>query len=93
MRSTICALLITLAAAVLITAAIHHGQNQADLRDQITTLERRIAHQQTMLDDAHAYYPILERRVVKVTTDLTPREVLWTMAEQLREAGVEVKLH
>lgn len=93
MKSTIIALLITMTAAALIVAAVRHGQERADLLDQITHLERRIAHHQTMLDDAHRYVDHRRREVFCVETDMTTREWMWIMAEQFREAGVKVKFH
>ena len=81
MRETIIALLITATFAATLTAAIRHGQQVADLEHAVTVLERELAHQQTMLNDAHRYYPILERRVLQVETDYTAREIIWMMQD------------
>ena len=93
MRTIMLTIIATSIVAATMHAAIRHGQKVADLERQVTALEMEVEARQVMLDDAHAYYPLLERRVIEVTTDLTPREVLWTMADQFREAGVEVKFH
>ena len=82
MKSTIIALLITLAAAALIVAAVRIGQDRADLRDQITTLERQIAHQQTMLDDARFVVEHLQREIACIETDMSPREKARGMSER-----------
>ena len=81
MKETIIALLITATFAATLTAAVRRGQQVADLENAVTVLERELAHQQTMLDDAHRYYPILERRVLQVETDYTAREIIWMMQD------------
>ena len=81
MRETIIALLITATFAATLTAAVKYGQQVADLEHAVTVLERELAHQQTMLNDAHRYYPILERRVLQVETDYTAREIIWMMRD------------
>jgi hypothetical protein len=93
MRSTICALLITLAAAAAIITGTRIGQDRSELLDQIATLERDIRHHQTMLDDAHRYVEHLRREVLCVDSDMSAREWMWIMADQFREAGVKVKFH
>ena len=63
------------------------------LNEAIAILERELAHTQTMLDDAHALIPHMERRVVQVETDYSARELLWTLADILTEQGCEVHIH
>ena len=81
MKETIIALLITATFAAATIQAIRYGQQVADLEHAVTILERELAHQQTMLTDAHRYYPILERRVLQVETDYTAREIIWMMQD------------
>ena len=81
MKETIIALLITATFAAATIHAIRHGQQVADLEHAVTVLERELAHQQTMLTDAHRYYPLLERRVLQVETDYTSREIIWMMQD------------
>ena len=81
MRETIIALLITATFAAATIHAKRYGQQVADLEHAVTILERELAHQQTMLTDAHRYYPLLERRVLQVETDYTAREIIWMMRD------------
>ena len=91
MRETIIAILITATFAAATIHAIRHGQQVADLEHAVTVLERELAHHQTMLNDAHRYYPILERRVLQVETDYTAREVIWMLQDAFADcANVEV---
>ena len=91
MRETIIALIVTITFAATLTAAIRHGQQVADLEHAVTVLERELAHQQTMLNDAHRYYPLLDRRVVQVETDRTAREIVWMLQETIGDCvNVEV---
>ena len=88
MREAIIALLITSIVAVTMLTAIRHGQQVADLEHAVTVLERELAHQQVMLDDAHRYYPILERRVLQVETDYTAREVIWMLQDAFADCDM-----
>ena len=88
MRETIIAIIVTSIVAVTMLAAIRHGQQVSDLEHAVTVLERELAHQQTMLNDAHRYYPILERRVLKVETDYTAREVIWMMRDAFADCDM-----
>ena len=88
MRETIIATIVTITFAATLTAAIRHGQQVADLEHAVTVLERELAHQQTMLTDAHKYYPILERRVLQVETDYTAREIIWMMQDAFADCDM-----
>ena len=81
MREVMLTIIVTSIVTATMLTAIRHGQQVADLEHAVTVLERELAHQQTMLDDAHRYYPILERRVLQVETDYTAREVIWMMQD------------
>ena len=81
MRTIMLTIIATSIVAATMHAAIRHGQRVADLERQITALELEVEARQVMLDDAHALYPLLERRVIEVTTDLTAREVVWMLRE------------
>ena len=91
MRETIIAIIVTVTFAATLTAAIRHGQQVADLEHAVTVLERELRHNQVMLDDMHRIVPHLERRVAKVDTDMTAREVLWHLQEAIGDCpNVEV---
>ena len=92
MKETIIALLITATFAATLTAAVRHGQQVADLEHAVTVLERELAHQQTMLTDAHRYYPILERRVLQVETEYTAREIVWMLQDVFADCSL-VEVH
>ena len=92
MRSTLCALLITLAAAVLITATVRIGQDRADLRSQITALERSLDHHQIMLDDVHRYMGHIRHQVECIDTGLNAHDYLWALAEELERRGHPVAI-
>ena len=91
MKETIIAIIVTATFAATLTAAIRHGQQVADLEHAVAVLERELRHNQVMLDDAHRYYPLLERRVLQIETDYTAREVIWMMQDIFADcANVEV---
>ena len=91
MKETIIAIIVTVTFAATLIAAIRHGQQVADLEHAVTVLERELRHNQVMLDDAKRIIPHLERRVAKVDTDMTTREVLWHLQEAIGDcAMVEV---
>ena len=91
MRETIIALLITATFAAATIQAIRHGQQVADLEHAVGILEREVAARQIMLNDLHRIIPHLERRVAKVDTDLTTREVIWHLQEAIGDCpNVEV---
>ena len=91
MRETAIALLITAMFAFATIQAIRHGQQVADLEHAVTVLERELRHSQIMLDDAKRIVPHMERRVAKVDTDMTTREVLWHLQEAFADCpNVEV---
>ena len=91
MKEMFFAAAITFCAAVMIVVATKRGYEVAELEHAVTVLERELAHQQTMLTDAHRYYPLLERRVLQVETDYTAREVIWMMQDAFADcAKVEV---
>ena len=91
MRETIIALLITAAFAAATIQAVKYGQQVADLEHAVTVLERELRYSQIMLDDAKRIIPHLERRVAKVDTDMTTREVLWHLQEAIGDCpNVEV---
>ena len=91
MKETIIAIIVTSIVAVTMLAAIRHGQQVADLEHAVTVLERELAHQQTMLDDAKRIIPHIERRVVQVETDRTAREIVWMLQETIGDCvNVEV---
>ena len=87
MRETIIALLITSMFAAATIHAIRHGQQVADLEHAVTVLERELAHQQTMLDDAHWLIPYLEHQVQCIDTGFDAHTYLWALAEQLERQG------
>jgi hypothetical protein len=93
MRSTICALLITLAVAAIIIAGIRHGQNLDAMHQHIATLENQMAARQAMLDDMHRLIPHLERKVACINYEYSTRELLWILADELEQAGVSVEVH
>ncbi len=91
--TTVATLAITILLVALTVTALMRGREVAALEDQIATLERQIQARQIMLNDAHRLIPALEHRVVKIQTDLSPREAIWTLAEALAEQGCEVQIH
>ena len=93
MRDICIALFILFCVGTLILIAERRASEIDTLNEAITILERELAHNQAMPDDAHRLLPILEQRVVKVQTDLTAREAIWTLAEALAEQGCEVQIH
>ena len=93
MRAILIALVITFCVSVMAYVAEKRASEIAALEEALTILERELAHNQTMLDDAHRLIPALEHRVVKLKTDLTARETIWTLAEALAEQGCEVQFH
>ena len=93
MREILITLFLLFGLAIATLIAERRASEIATLDEAITVLERELAHTQTMLDDAHRLLPHLEQRVVKVQTDLTAREVIWTLSEALAEQGCEVQIH
>ena len=91
MRETIIALFITAAFAAATIQAVKYGQQVADLEHAVTVLERELRHNQVMLDDAKRIIPHIERRVAKIDTEMTTREVLWHLQEAIGDCpNVEV---
>ena len=91
MRETVIALLITAAFAAATIQAVKYGQQVTDLEHAVTVLERELRHNQVMLDDAKRIIPHIERRVAKVDTDMTAREVIWHLQEAFADCpNVEV---
>ena len=91
MRETAIALIITAMFAAATIQAIRHGQHVADLEHAVEILEREVSARQLMLDDLHRIIPHLERRIAKVDTDMTTREVLWHLQEAIGDCpNVEV---
>ena len=91
MRETIIALFITAAFAAATIQAIRYGQQVTDLEHAVTVLEREVSARQLMLNDLRKIIPHLERRVAKVDTDMTTREVLWHLQEAIGDCpNVEV---
>ena len=83
MKETIIAMLITATFAAATIQAVKHGQQVSDLEHAVTVLERELLHNQTMLDDAKRIIPHIERRVAKVDTEMTAREVIWHLQEAI----------
>ena len=91
MREVMLTIIVTSIVAVTMLTAIRYGQQVADLEHAVTVLERELRHNQTMLDDAKRIIPHLERRVAKVDTDMTTREVIWHLQEAIGDCpNVEV---
>ena len=91
MRETIIATIVTVTFAAATIQAVRHGQQVADLEHAVTVLEREVAARQLMLNDLHRIVPLLDRRVAKIDTDMTAREVIWHLQEAIENCeNVEV---
>ena len=91
MRTIMLTIIATSIVAATMHAAIRHGQKVADLEHQVAALELEVEARQVMLDDAHALYPLLERRVLQVETEYTAREIVWMLRDAFADCqNVEV---
>ena len=83
MKEMFFAAAITFCAAVMIFVATKRGYEVEKLEQQVTELERQVQARQLMLNDLHRIVPIMERRVAKVDTEMTAREVIWHLQEAI----------
>jgi hypothetical protein len=81
MKETIIAAIVTAAIGATLLTAIHRGRAVAELEAEVTRLEQQVQARQVMLDDAHRLYGVLERRVMKIDTGMSARELLWHIQE------------
>ena len=81
MKATIIVFILVVIVAGTSNVVIKQRREISELQYAISVLERELLHNQVMLDDAHRYYPLLERRVLQVETDYTAREIIWMMQD------------
>ncbi len=67
-----------LASAIVTNNLVRKIKN---LELEITQLENEVAGKQLQIDDLHRLYPIQDRRVLKIQSDLSAREVIWMLQE------------
>lgn len=53
----------------------------SNLEWEISELEKQVERKQLQIDDLHRLYPMQERRVLKIQSDLSAREVIWMLQE------------
>ena len=89
--------IITIAFLILFFSSLIFVNTQenkiSELKEQNIQLLREIEQRKIMTKDMKRMALTAECSVIKVDTDFTSREILWSLSDILIENGCEVKIH
>ena len=88
----IVALVFVVAVGSAIGYGISIGQEWAEIDAKAAQLEKENEHLRIMIEDLHMIVPLMEHKIVKLETEMTPRELIWHLQEQFADCAL-VEVH